>query len=423
MDYGLIGARLNYSYSKIIHEQVCDYTYDLISLPTEAEARAFLAAKAFKAINVTIPYKKLVMEYCDEIAPAALAIGAVNTVVNRDGKLYGYNTDYAGFAYLCSANGIDFAGKTVLILGTGGTRNTTFAVAKDGGAAQIYIASRTPDPTQGEISYADALGCGAQIVINTTPSGTYPNTDTYAIDIADMQGVQAVVDVVYNPFQTEFVLRAKEAGVPANKAVTGLEMLVAQAVFAAEHFLSTPFANASAVIAQNTARLKSDRLNVALIGMPSCGKSTLGSFVAKQLGKTFVDLDDEIEKAAGKPIPQIFAEEGEAAFRAIEHAQVARFAKENRQVLSCGGGAVLDASNMRALRQNGIIVYIDRPLGALATGGYRPLSSSAEALQQMETVRRPLYTAAADLIFENTMPFADAKAALMTAIREVLTAE
>ncbi len=283
MEYGLIGAKLGYSYSKIIHEQICDYTYDLHPLPTEAQARAFFAAKEYRAINVTIPYKKVVMDYCDEIDPAAAAIGAVNTVVNRDGKLYGYNTDYAGFSYLCRAHDISFAGKTVLILGTGGTRNTTYAVSKDGGAAEIFVASRTPK--EGEISYQQALTCGAQIIINTTPAGTYPNTDTCAVDLKQMQGVEAVVDAVYNPFKTELVLRAEEMGIPSGKAVTGMEMLVAQAVYAAEHFLSKPFPDATQEIAKTTARMKAKLSNIALIGMPSCGKSTLGKAVRNALAK------------------------------------------------------------------------------------------------------------------------------------------
>lgn len=415
MEYGLIGAQLGYSYSKIIHEQVCDYQYDLISLPTEAEARAFFAQKAFCAINVTIPYKQVVMEYCDEIDPAAAAIGAVNTVVHKNGKLYGYNTDYAGFSYLCAAHDIAFAGKRVLILGTGGTHHTVHAVCHDGGAAEIFTASRTPK--ENEISYQDALHCGAEIVINTTPAGTYPNTDTCAIDLTAMQGVEAVVDVVYNPFQTELILRARSMGIAADKAVTGLEMLVAQAVYAAEHFLDKPFTDADATIAQTTAQLNASLSNVALIGMPSCGKSSLGKWLARQLGKTFVDLDDAIEEAAGKTIPEIFAEDGEVAFRAIEHAQIVRFAKENTQVLALGGGAVLDDSNMRALRQNGIIVYIDRPLDQLSTGGYRPLSTSMEALQAMEVIRRPLYTAAADIIIKN-IHAAVTKNNLLTAVKK-----
>ena len=175
MEYGLIGARLGHSYSKIIHEMLCGYKYDLCPLPTEEEARAFLTKRQFRAINVTIPYKKLVMEYCSYIDPRAKAIGAVNTVVNKNGLLYGYNTDYLGFAHLCDAHGVDFAGRTVLILGTGGTHNTTSAVARDKGAAKVLTVSRHPDPETGELSYAEAVRSGAQIVINATPAGMYPN--------------------------------------------------------------------------------------------------------------------------------------------------------------------------------------------------------------------------------------------------------
>ena len=196
MEYGLIGSKLGHSYSKIIHEQLCGYHYELHPLPTEAEARAFLEQRDFKAINVTIPYKKLVMEYCDEIDPRAAAIGAVNTVVQRDGKLYGYNTDYMGFAWLCKSRGVDFAGRTVLILGTGGTHNTVSAVARDQGAARVLTVSRRPDPAKGELSYEEAARSGAQIVVNTTPAGMYPNVGTCLLDVAAMPGLEAVVDVV-----------------------------------------------------------------------------------------------------------------------------------------------------------------------------------------------------------------------------------
>ena len=184
MEYGLIGARLGHSYSKIIHEMLCGYKYDLCPLPTEEEARAFLTKRQFRAINVTIPYKKLVMEYCSYIDPRAKAIGAVNTVVNKNGLLYGYNTDYLGFAHLCDAHGVDFAGRTVLILGTGGTHNTTSAVARDKGAAKVLTVSRHPDPEMGELSYAEAVHSGAQIVINTTPAGMYPNVGVCNLDVA-----------------------------------------------------------------------------------------------------------------------------------------------------------------------------------------------------------------------------------------------
>ena len=414
MEYGLIGSKLGHSYSKIIHEMLCGYRYDLCPLPTEEEARAFLTRRAFKAINVTIPYKRLVMGFCSYIDPRAKAIGAVNTVVNRNGLLYGYNTDYLGFAYLADAHGVEFAGRTILILGTGGTHNTTSAVAKDKGAARVLTVSRHPDPEKGELSYAEAVHSGADIVINTTPAGMYPNVGVCHLDVAAMPGLEAVLDVVYNPDKTELILRAEEAGVPV--AVGGLEMLVAQAVYAAEYFLDRKFDDAPAEIRAITAQLRKEQLNVALIGMPSCGKTTIGRALADRLGKRFVDLDEEIVRAAGRSIPDLFAAEGEDGFRAREAEQTARFAREGRQVLSCGGGVVKRPENLRALRQNGVVLFIDRPLDALTVGGGRPLSTSAEALKTMEAQRRPLYLAAADAVIPNETTVADAVAAALEAL-------
>ena len=414
MEYGLIGSKLGHSYSKIIHEMLCGYRYDLCPLPTEEEARAFLTRRAFKAINVTIPYKRLVMEFCSYIDPRAKAIGAVNTVVNRNGLLYGYNTDYLGFAYLADAHGVEFAGRTVLILGTGGTHNTTSAVAKDKGAARVLTVSRHPDPEKSELSYAEAVHSGADIVINTTPAGMYPNVGVCHLDVAAMPGLEAVLDVVYNPDKTELILRAEEAGVPV--AVGGLEMLVAQAVYAAEYFLDRKFDDAPAEIRAITAQLRKEQLNVALIGMPSCGKTTIGRALADRLGKRFVDLDEEIVRAAGRSIPDLFAAEGEDGFRAREAEQTARFAREGRQVLSCGGGVVKRPENLRALRQNGVVLFIDRPLDALTVGGGRPLSTSAEALKTREAQRRPLYLAAADAVIPNETTVADAVAAALEAL-------
>ena len=417
MEYGLIGGKLGHSYSKLIHEMLCGYRYDLCPLPTEAEARAFLKKRLFKAINVTIPYKKLVMEYCTYIDPRAKAIGAVNTVVNKNGLLYGYNTDYSGFAHLCEAHGVDFAGRTVLILGTGGTHNTTSAVARDKGAAKILTVSRKPDPEKGELSYTQALTSGAQILINTTPAGMYPNVGVCNLDVAAMPGLEAVLDVVYNPDKTELILRAEEAGVPV--AVGGLEMLVAQAVYAAEYFLGRTFDDAAGEIDRITAALRRDTLNVALIGMPSSGKTTVGRALAEALGKRFVDLDEEIVKADGRSIPDIFAAEGEEGFRQKETAVIAQFAKEGRQLLSCGGGAVKKPENVRLLRQNGVVLFLDRPLDALTVGGGRPLSSSADALRTMYAERRPLYLAAADAVVPNETTVADAVKASMEALDEI----
>ncbi len=419
MEYGLIGSKLGHSYSKTIHEMLCGYHYDLCPLPTEEDARAFLKRRAFKAINVTIPYKKLVMEYCSYIDPRAKAIGAVNTVVNKNGLLYGYNTDYMGFAHLCEAHGVDFTGKTVLILGTGGTHNTTSAVARDKGVAKILTVSRHPDPEKGELSYQEAVSSGAQIVINTTPAGMYPNVGVCNLDVAAMPGLEAVLDVVYNPDKTELVLRAEEAGVPV--AVGGLEMLVAQAVYAAEYFLSRKFPDAPAEINQITNTLRRDTLNIALIGMPSSGKTTIGRALAKELGKTFIDLDEEIVKANGKSIPDIFAEEGEDGFRKKETERVERFSKEGHQLLSCGGGVIKRPENLRALRQNGVILFLDRPLESLVVGGGRPLSSSTDALRAMEAERRPLYLAAADAVVPNQTTVADAVNAAMEALDEIFS--
>ena len=417
MEYGLIGGKLGHSYSKLIHEMLCGYRYDLCPLPTEAEARAFLKKRLFKAINVTIPYKKLVMEYCTYIDPRAKAIGAVNTVVNKNGLLYGYNTDYSGFAHLCEAHGVDFNGRTVLILGTGGTHNTTSAVARDEGAAKILTVSRKPDPEKGELSYTQALTSGAQIIINTTPAGMYPNVGVCNLDVAAMPGLEAVLDVVYNPDKTELILRAEEAGVPV--AVGGLEMLVAQAVYAAEYFLGRTFEDAAGEIDRITAALRRDTRNVALIGMPSSGKTTVGRALAEALGKRFVDLDEEIVKADGRSIPDIFAAEGEEGFRQKETAVIAQFAKEGRQLLSCGGGAVKKPENVRLLRQNGVVLFLDRPLDALTVGGGRPLSSSVDALRTMYAERRPLYLAAADAVVPNETTVADAVKASMEALDEI----
>ena len=285
--------------------------------------------------------------------------------------------------------------------------------------AKILTVSRHPDPEKGELSYQEAVSSGAQIVINTTPAGMYPNVGVCNLDVAAMPGLEAVLDVVYNPDKTELVLRAEEAGVPV--AVGGLEMLVAQAVYAAEYFLSRKFPDAPAEINQITNTLRRDTLNIALIGMPSSGKTTIGRALAKELGKTFIDLDEEIVKANGKSIPDIFAEEGEDGFRKKETERVERFSKEGHQLLSCGGGVIKRPENLRALRQNGVILFLDRPLESLVVGGGRPLSSSTDALRAMEAERRPLYLAAADAVVPNQTTVADAVNAAMEALDEIFS--
>lgn len=393
--YGLIGGKLGHSYSKIIHEKIADYTYELLPLPTEAEARTFMERRAFAAINVTIPYKQLVIPYCDVVDPKAQAIGAVNTIVNRDGKLYGYNTDYAGFAYLAGAHSVDFAGKTVLILGTGGTHSTVTAVCRDGGAKEILTASRTGKGDA--LLYGEAMHRpDVQIIVNTTPCGMFPNVGQCLIDPKAFPALEAVLDVVYNPFRTELLLRAEDCGVTA---AGGFEMLVAQAVFATEHFTGRQL-DTAAIIPAVSRELRHQLANVSIIGMPGCGKSTVGAALAKRLDKKFVDLDAEIERRTGHNIPDIFAQEGEAAFRRYETDVLAEVAKGNGQVIACGGGVIKSPANTRALRQNGPVLWVRRPLEALATGG-RPLSKGGAALKQLEAERTPLYEAASTVVLEN----------------------
>lgn len=407
MEYGLIGSRLGHSYSKVIHEMICDYTYDLHPLPTEEEAHAFMQARDFKAINVTIPYKQLVIPYCDYVEPRALSIHAVNTVVKRGGKLYGYNTDYPGFEYLMASHGIDVAGKVVLILGTGGTSNTTTAVCKDHGAAKIYHATRkvsADKSAENMVTYEQAAKLSdVQILINTTPLGTYPNVGQAAIDPAVFPRLEAVLDVVYNPFKTEICLLAEEAGV---KACSGFEMLVAQAVYAAEHFLDKPISHAE--IGRVHAILKKEISNVSIVGMPSAGKRSIGLRLAKKLGKRFVDTDALVEEKVGKTIPEIMAEDGVESFRRLEAAVIGEVSKENRQLICTGGGCLETPGTARTLHQNGPILFVDRPLEELTVGGNYPLSTSRERLAEMEKARRPLYEAAADATIRYDTSFMEA---------------
>lgn len=399
MDYGLIGSVLGHSFSKPIHEAVGGYTYELHPLPTEEEARAFLESRDFKAINVTIPYKQLVIPYCDVVDPLAAKIGAVNTLVNRGGRLYGYNTDYAGFSYLAAHHGVRFKGKTVLILGSGGTHNTVTAVCADSGAARILTASRSGK--NGALTYEQAARHPeVDILINTTPAGMYPRNGDCALSLDAFPNLKAVLDVVYNPFCTELVLRARERGIPA---FGGLEMLVAQAVYASEHFTGC-LLDEKVVIRSTFLQLQAQLANVSLIGMPGSGKTTIGRGLARALGKTFVDLDEVIEQKAGCSIPDIFARDGETVFRAIEAQAAAEVGRGSGQVIACGGGIIKTPSNVHALRQNGPVLWVQRPLNRLATAG-RPLSKGAEALRRMEQERFPLYEKAADLIVENTAAF------------------
>lgn len=387
--YGLIGEKLGHSFSKPIHEALADYTYELMPMPKD-EVFRFFEQRDFAAVNVTIPYKETVIPLCDEIDAHAEAIGAVNTVVNRGGKLYGYNTDFAGFLYTVKKLGVDPKDKKVLILGSGGTCKTVSAVMRYCGAAEVTVVSRSGK--NGAITYEEAKTKNdTAILINASPCGMFPDNDGLPIDLDCFPKLCAVFDVIYNPLRTNLLLEAQKRGIPN---IGGLLMLVAQAKFAVEHFLGNSLDDSR--IEEICGELMLKKRNLVLMGMPSCGKSTLGRIIAKETGRTFVDLDNEIVKEAGMDIPTIFAQKGELWFRELEERVAARFSKENGIIIGCGGGTVLREASVRRLKQNGLLWFIDTPLSLLAGGNGRPLAKSKEQITALFEQRTPIYRAAAD---------------------------
>lgn len=389
MEYGCIGERLGHSFSKIIHNKLCDYKYELKEIP-EKELEEFMKKADFKAINVTIPYKQAVIPFLDEISETAEKIGAVNTIVNKNGRLLGYNTDFSGMKALINFAGITLKNKKVLILGSGGTSKTAYAVAVSLGAREIYRVSRKGG--EGLITYSQAENeqIDADIIINTTPCGMYPNTHTVAVDINKFVNLSGVVDAVYNPLNSQLIVEAKAKGI---RAVGGLYMVVAQAVFAAEKFKDTIIDNAQIERIYN--EILSDKENIVLIGMPSCGKTTLGKLLAEKLGKEFIDTDEQIKEQYGD-ISEIFHQKGEKGFREIEAEIIKETAKKQSAVIATGGGAVLNAANIRLLKGNGKVIFIDRSLDKLITTDDRPLSSSREMLEKRYIERYDLYCKSAD---------------------------
>lgn len=407
MKYGLIGEHLKHSYSCEIHAQIADYEYELHEIPPSGLG-GFLKKREFNAINVTIPYKQDVIPYLDEISDTAKRIGAVNTIVNRNGRLYGDNTDFAGMLALAKHIGVDMKGKKVLILGTGGASKTGHALAEYMGAESVFYVSRSGK--DGSISYEQAVTehSDAQIIINATPVGMFPKQDGRPIDISAFPKLKGVIDAIYNPLRTNLVLDAQERGIPAEG---GLYMLSAQAVHASAVFRDIPLDES--LVDKAFKSVKNDKQSIVLIGMPSSGKTTVGRILAEKCGKQLADTDEYIVRRIGMPISDFFAKHGEAEFRKIEKETVAELSATGGRIIATGGGAVLNAENVRALKQNGVLVFLDRrPENLIATDD-RPLASRRSALEKLYAERYDIYCAAAELhIDANTTPEAEADAIL-----------
>ena len=394
MDYGCIARKLGHSFSAEIHRLIGDYDYRLCEVPDE-ELAGFMLRRDFKGINVTIPYKKDVIPYLDGISDTARAIGSVNTVVNRCGKLFGYNTDFAGMKALIAHAGISPAGKTVLVLGTGGTSATAQAVAKSLGAKEVIAVSRRPAP--GVITYEQATAeyCNAEIIINTTPVGMFPENYASPIDLTKFPKLEGLADAVFNPLRTELVLSARKLGI---KAEGGLYMLVAQAVYASEIFRDVEIPKSE--IDRIYAELLKQKENIALVGMPASGKSTLGRLVAERLGREFTDTDSEIVARAGMEIPEIFRTKGEKGFRDIETEVLKDVVRRSGIVVATGGGAILREENVNALRQNCKVFFLDRDPDWLTPTSDRPTASDREAIRRRYAERYEKYCDAADAVIK-----------------------
>ena len=404
MQCGLLGRKLGHSYSPQIHRMLGDYSFVLFEKEPQ-ELEGFLKNGDFAGLNVTIPYKKDVIPFLDALSPVAQRLGAVNTIVRRaDGTLIGHNTDYFGFRYLVKQSGLEAAGKKVLVLGSGGASNTAVAVLRELGA-QVVIISRS-----GENNYSNLhLHADASAIVNTTPVGMYPNTGISPIDLAVFPRLEGVLDVVYNPARTQILLDAESRGLVA---MNGLWMLVAQAKESAEWFTGSAIADSK--IARIHHSLRCQMENIVLIGMPGCGKTTIGKLLAQRTGKKFMDADEALEARVGRRIPDIIPQDGEAAFRQMETDTLAELGKQSGLVIATGGGCVTQERNYPLLHQNGTILWLTRSIDKLPTNG-RPLSQAGKLPQMFET-RRPLYARFADGVISNDGPEEAALAEIFAAL-------
>lgn len=398
MKCGLLGRKLGHSYSPAIHALLGDYEYNLYEIEPEG-LEDFLRKGDWDGINVTMPYKKTVIPFLDSLTSIASELGAVNTIIRRNGKLFGTNTDYWGFLSMVAKSGLSPVGKKCLVLGSGGASKVVQAVLQEYDAQVVVISRTGTDNYDNLSSHSDAA-----IIVNTTPVGMYPNTGISPVDLALFPYLEGVLDLIYNPARTQLLLDAEKRGIVA---MNGLWMLISQAMYAV-HFIA-PKMPKEVHIEDVYPIMKAQMENIILIGMPGCGKSTIGRLLAEKTGKIFADADEQIEKMAQKTIPRIFVEDGEDVFRDWETKALAELCKQSGLVIATGGGCVTMERNYPLLHQNGTIYWVQRDLNQLPTEG-RPLSKDLETMYRM---RQPQYAYFADHIVENNGTIEDAVSSIL----------
>jgi shikimate dehydrogenase len=383
LNYCLIGEKLGHSYSREIHN-LQGLSYDLIEVQ-ETDLENFLNTTEYNNFNVTIPYKKAVLEKMDSLTPIAQLAGAVNTVKKVNGKYYGHNTDVDGMAYMVARKGVSLTGKNVMVLGSGGTSNTAVTLCKRENAKSVLVVSRS-----GEINYQNCYDYSSvEVIINTTPVGMFPNVEGSPINLANFKNLIAVFDCVYNPFLTDILSQASSLNITYSG---GISMLVKQAVLAEEFWLDKTCSNE--VVESLISKMVIDKSNVVLYGMPSAGKTTLGKIIAEKLNREFIDTDYYIEKTYGETPSKIITQKGIEKFREIESKAVCEVAKLSGKVIALGGGAVLDKSNVFALRRNGVLIYVKRDLNLLTTDN-RPISKLV-GVENLYNERKDIYDSVKD---------------------------